>query len=162
MEDSSFPRQNPSPETPAVTRPGRNQTEAGPDKKKYKWKPSTMQILVLGYLAIILVGSFFLSLPISNREGVWTPYIDALLTATSATCVTGLVTLDTFIYWNWFGQILILLLIQIGGLGFMTFVTLSSSRSPRAVSLRAASSNSSNASSSSPSRWRSREPPCCP
>lgn len=135
MEDSSFPRQNPSPETPAVTKPGRNQTEAGPDKKKYKWKPSTMQILVLGYLAIILVGSFFLSLPISNREGVWTPYIDALLTATSATCVTGLVTLDTFIYWNWFGQILILLLIQIGGLGFMTFVTLFSFALGRRIGL---------------------------
>lgn len=94
-----------------------------------------MQILVLGYLAIILVGSFFLSLPISSRSGEWTPYIDSLLVSTSATCVTGLVTVDTYLYWNTFGQILILILIQVGGLGFMTFVTLFSFALGRRIGL---------------------------
>lgn len=106
-----------------------------PSKRKLKWKPSTMQILVFGYLGIILVGSFFLCLPISAKNGGWTPFIDSLLVATSATCVTGLVTVDTFLHWTTFGQIVIILLIQIGGLGFMTFVTLFSFALGRRIGL---------------------------
>ena len=123
-----------------------------------------MQILVLGYLGIILVGTFFLCLPISAKNNGWTPFIDSLLVATSATCVTGLITVDTYIHWTTFGQIVILLLIQIGGLGFMTFVTLFSlalgrriglfERGLMALSARAAYSGSSSASSSSHSRWK--------
>ena len=66
----------------------------------------------------------FLCLPFSTRDGNWTAPIDALFTATSATCVTGLVTYDTFTHWNLFGQLVILSLIQIGGLGFMTIISL--------------------------------------
>ena len=94
-----------------------------------------MQILVLGYLGIILVGTFFLCLPISAKNNGWTPFIDSLLVATSATCVTGLITVDTYIHWTTFGQIVILLLIQIGGLGFMTFVTLFSLALGRRIGL---------------------------
>ena len=94
-----------------------------------------MQILVLGYLGIILVGTFFLCLPISAKNGGWTAFIDSLLVATSATCVTGLITVDTFLHWTTFGQVVVLLLIQIGGLGFMTFVTLFSFALGRRIGL---------------------------
>lgn len=98
-------------------------------------KLSSAQILVLGYLGIILLGTFILCLPVSNRQGVWSPFVDALLTATSATCVTGLVVYDTFQYWNLFGQLVILFLIQVGGIGFMTFVTLFSFALGRRIGL---------------------------
>lgn len=78
------------------------------------------QMIVIGYCMIIFVGAGLLMLPVSTREGVSTPFIDALFTATSASCVTGLVIADTFRYWSAFGQCVILFLIQIGGLGFMT------------------------------------------
>ena len=106
-----------------------------PKRRKINWKPSTMQILVLGYLGIILMGTFFLCLPISAKNGGWTAFIDSLLVATSATCVTGLITVDTFIHWTTFGQVVIILLIQIGGLGFMTFVTLFSLALGRRIGL---------------------------
>lgn len=92
--------------------------------EKKKFNPSNAQIIALGYLITILFGSFLLSLPISSSTKIWTSYIDSLFTATSATCVTGLVVYDTFSYWSIFGQIVILLLIQIGGIGFMTIITL--------------------------------------
>ena len=82
------------------------------------------RIIVLGFIALIFVGAFLLCLPISNNDGEWLSFIDALFTATSATCVTGLVVVDTAINFNVFGQIVILLLIQIGGLGFMVAATL--------------------------------------
>jgi trk system potassium uptake protein TrkH len=63
-------------------------------------------------------------MPISSVDGTWTPFLDCLFTSTSATCVTGLVTLDTGSHWNYFGKTVIILLIQIGGLGFMSFATL--------------------------------------
>ena len=85
---------------------------------------SSWQFLALGYLVIILTGSLLLTLPISARDGCFTPYLDALFTATSATCVTGLVVVDTFLHWSLFGQIVILALIQIGGIGFMTVLTM--------------------------------------
>ncbi len=81
---------------------------------------STAQVVLLGFLAIILAGSILLSLPISSANGKPVSYIDALFTATTATCVTGLVTLPTVTTWSIFGQIVILLLIQTGGLGVIT------------------------------------------
>ena len=85
---------------------------------------SSWQFLTLGYLLIILAGSVLLSLPAASREGTWTPYLSALFTATSATCVTGLAVVDTFLHWSLFGQLVLLLLIQVGGIGFMTVLTL--------------------------------------
>lgn len=93
-------------------------------KKVHKLKLTPVQLLPLGFAIIILTGAVILSLPISSRSGQWTPFIDSLLTATSATCVTGLVVYNTLAHWNVFGQIVIILLIQIGGLGFMTMATL--------------------------------------
>lgn len=83
--------------------------------KHGKRKLSAWQFLVLGYLVVILTGGFLLSLPFASREGTWTNYLNALFTSTSATCVTGLVVYDTFTHWSLFGQIVILLLIQVGG-----------------------------------------------
>lgn len=77
--------------------------------------------IALGFLLIIIVGTFLLTLPISSRSREWTNPVNALFTATSATCVTGLVVFDTYQYWSIFGQIVIIILIQIGGLGFITF-----------------------------------------
>ncbi|MGF7396635.1 TrkH family potassium uptake protein [Thermoanaerobacterium thermosaccharolyticum] len=83
-----------------------------------------IQVLALGFAAVILVGTFVLMLPISSRNNNTTDFTTALFTATSATCVTGLVVVDTGTYWSRFGQTVIMLLIQIGGLGFMSFATL--------------------------------------
>lgn len=80
------------------------------------------QIIVLSFLSLILLGALALTLPISSRSGEWTSFIDSLFTATSATCVTGLVVFDTYTHWSPFGQAVILLLIQIGGLGVMTCI----------------------------------------
>ena len=84
---------------------------------------TTTQIIMLSFLAMILLGSLLLALPVSAADGVSVPYLDALFTATTATCVTGLVTLPTFSTWSIFGQIVILLLIQIGGLGVITIIS---------------------------------------
>ncbi len=86
-------------------------------------KISTWQLLALGYLFVILIGSALLVLPFATVEGESTNYIGALFTATSATCVTGLTPYATGMHWTLYGQIVILLLIQLGGLGFMTFVS---------------------------------------
>ena len=93
-------------------------------KQNKRRQLSSWQFLTLGYLLIILIGSLLLTLPISARDGCATPYIDALFTATSATCVTGLVVVDTFLHWSLFGQIVVLALIQVGGIGFMTVLTM--------------------------------------
>ena len=89
-----------------------------------KNKLSYIQIFALGFLAIILIGAILLCLPISSKSGKWTGFLDALFTSTSATCVTGLIVFDTFTYFSLFGQIVILLLIQVGGLGLMTFIAI--------------------------------------
>lgn len=81
------------------------------------------QVLVMGFAITILIGAFLLSLPISNENGQALPFIDALFTATSAVCVTGLVVVDTATTFSTFGEVVIMFLIQIGGLGFMTFGT---------------------------------------
>ncbi len=78
--------------------------------------------LCVGFLIIILAGALLLFLPFSSKSG-GTPFFDCLFTAVSATCVTGLVVADTFSNWTMFGQIVIMLLIQVGGLGFVTIIT---------------------------------------
>ena len=91
--------------------------------KKSKISLSTTQIILLSFLITILLGSLILALPISAADGNAVSYIDALFTATTATCVTGLITLPTVSTWSWFGQVVILILIQIGGLGVVTIMS---------------------------------------
>lgn len=97
---------------------------------------SSSQIIVLGFAAVVLLGALILSLPISSVDRTWTPFLDAVFTSTSATCVTGLVVLDTGSHWSLFGQAVILLLIQIGGLGIITMAALFTMLSGRQISLR--------------------------
>lgn len=82
------------------------------------------RLIAVGFLAIILLGSFLLALPVATWDGRPTPWLSCLFTATSATCVTGLVVVDTFLHWSPFGQGVILVLIQLGGLGFISLITL--------------------------------------
>ena len=91
---------------------------------KRNFKLKGVQILALGFILVILVGALILTLPISTTSGESTNFLDALFTATSAVCVTGLIVVDTGTYWNMFGQTVIMILIEIGGLGFMSFTTL--------------------------------------
>lgn len=93
-------------------------------------------VVALGFLIIILTGAVLLTLPISARSGEPTDFLDALFTATSATCVTGLVTVGTATHWSGFGQAVILLLIQIGGLGFMSLASIASFLTRRTITLR--------------------------
>lgn len=90
--------------------------------KKAK-RESPARTLVLGFLIIIAVGTLLLCLPAASKSGKFTSIFDCLFTATSAACVTGLVVVDTWAYWSIFGQIVIALLIQVGGLGFVTLIT---------------------------------------
>lgn len=83
-----------------------------------------VQILAIGFALVIFTGGTLLSLPISSASGEFTPFLDSVFTATSAVCVTGLVTLDTGTHWNYFGKTVIVILIEIGGLGFMSISTL--------------------------------------
>lgn len=92
-------------------------------KKKIKIDLSTTQTIMLSFLLAILAGSFLLALPGSSANGQAVSYIDALFTATTSICVTGLVTVPTFSAWSLFGQIVILFLIQIGGLGVVTIMS---------------------------------------
>lgn len=94
------------------------------------------QISAISFMSIILVGALLLTLPISSRSGEATPFIDALFTSASATCVTGLVVYDTYTHFSLFGQIVILSLIQIGGLGFMIIATLFSLMLKRKIGLK--------------------------
>lgn len=104
--------------------------------KAWMSRRARMQIIALGFLALILFGTFLLTLPISSNDGRPTGVLDALFTATSATCVTGLVRVDTWAHWNLFGQIVILAMIQIGGLGFMTVSVVFSLIMGRKIGLR--------------------------
>ena len=81
---------------------------------------SVSQIIVSIYIGLIIFGGLVLSLPMSSASGDWTGYLDALFTATSALCVTGLATLNTTTHWSPFGKMFLLLLIEVGGLGFIT------------------------------------------
>ncbi|WP_059170717.1 TrkH family potassium uptake protein [Bacillus sp. FJAT-27445] len=94
------------------------------------------KVLVLGFVVIILIGASILTLPISTADNEGLPFIKAFFTATSATCVTGLVVVDTGTTFSTFGQVVILLLIQIGGLGFMTFASLFAFILGKRISLR--------------------------
>lgn len=103
--------------------------------QKKKRKLTSFQIIVLGFSGVILLGTLLLMLPFSSREGIVTPASDALFTATSAVCVTGLIVHDTATYWSAFGQIVILLLIQIGGMGVITVAASFAMISGRKISL---------------------------
>lgn len=85
-----------------------------------KRRLSPVQIITLSFAAVVLVGTLLLMLPMSSRGGASVPFIDALFTSTSASCVTGLVVYDTFTQWTPFGQTVIICLIQIGGIGIIT------------------------------------------
>lgn len=89
------------------------------NNKKPKAKKSTTRLIAFGFAMIILIGSLLLTLPFANKSGQGN-FLNALFTATSATCVTGLVVADTYQNWTTFGQLVILCMIQVGGLGFMT------------------------------------------
>ena len=93
-------------------------------QRQRKAKLSSLQIIALGFFLIILAGTGLLMLPVSTQAPGGASFGDALFTATSATCVTGLVVRDTGTYWSTFGQVVIIALIQVGGLGFMTIATL--------------------------------------
>ncbi|MGD2197404.1 TrkH family potassium uptake protein [Lysinibacillus fusiformis] len=91
--------------------------------KSLKENLDPAKILVLGFAILIFIGAFLLTLPIATEDGKGLAFLDALFTATSATCVTGLVVVDTGDTFSLFGEMVILILIQVGGLGFMTFAT---------------------------------------
>lgn len=101
-------------------------------KKKHL---SSFQLIILGFAGVILFGAIILMLPVSSAEGVMTPFNQTLFTSTSAVCVTGLAVLDTGSYWSVFGQVVILLLIQIGGLGVVTVAVSVFMLSGRKISL---------------------------
>lgn len=90
---------------------------------KIKFKLSNAQIVAIGFMLAIFLGGVVLSLPISSAKGEFTPFIDALFTSTTSICVTGLVVVNTFEYWSFFGQVVILILIQLGGLGVVAVST---------------------------------------
>ncbi len=91
--------------------------------KKHRISLSTTHIILLSFLMAIVVGTLLLCLPISTSSGKATPFLNALFTATTSTCVTGLVVVPTVSYWSFFGQAVILILIQIGGLGIITIMS---------------------------------------
>ena len=103
-------------------------------RRKIRLRPTTMIIAMFGL--IILTGAVLLNLPIASRDGQSIGFLDALFTATSAGCVTGLIVADTYQQWSYFGQLVILALIQIGGLGFMTMATLVSLFFRRTITYR--------------------------
>ena len=96
---------------------------------------TSFQIIIIGFAAVIIIGALLLMLPVSSKVGVMTPFNEALFTSTSAVCVTGLVVQDTATYWSWFGQGIILILIQIGGLGVITIAVSFALLSGRKISL---------------------------
>ena len=100
-----------------------------------KRRLSSFQIIILGFAGVILFGALLLMLPISTTAGGVTPFNETLFTATSAVCVTGLVVQDTGSYWSAFGQVVILTLIQIGGLGVVTVAASLALLSGRKISL---------------------------
>lgn len=103
---------------------------------RYKFRFSPPQILLMGFVGLILIGTILLMLPIASTTGASLSFVDALFMSTSATCVTGLTVVDTGNYFSLFGQIVLILLIQIGGLGVMTMTTLFAVISGRRIQLR--------------------------
>lgn len=105
---------------------------------KHIWfqnKLSSFQIIILGFAGVIVLGALLLMLPISTQNGAVTPFSKTLFTATSAVCVTGLVVFDTASYWSGFGQLIILIMIQIGGLGVISVASFLSMLAGRKISL---------------------------
>lgn len=98
-------------------------------------KLSSFQIIILGFAGVIVLGALLLMLPIATQNGVITPFSKTLFTATSAVCVTGLVVFDTASYWSGFGQLIILIMIQIGGLGVISVASFLSMLAGRKISL---------------------------
>ena len=96
---------------------------------------TSFQVISLGFLSVILLGSLLLMLPIATKSGQCTSFLDALFTATSAVCVTGLIINDTATYWSLFGQGVILMLIQIGGMGIITIAIAIATVSGRKIGL---------------------------
>lgn len=90
-------------------------------KKEKELSPA--RTLAIGFFVIILIGALLLCLPFSSKSGSFTDFMDCIFTAASATCVTGISVAETYLHWSVFGQVVIMLLIQVGGLGFMTLVT---------------------------------------
>ncbi len=105
-------------------------------KERNSRRITTFQWIILGFAATILIGTVLLVLPVSSKSGAAAPFGDALFTATSAVCVTGLVVQDTAAYWSGFGQAVILALIQIGGLGVVTVAASFALLSGRKISLK--------------------------
>lgn len=103
---------------------------------KFMKRLSSSQIIILGFAAIILLGAFLLMLPFSTRDGRGADFNDALFTATSAVCVTGLIVRDTALYWSFFGQAVILALIQTGGMGVVTVAIAVAKMSGKTISLK--------------------------
>lgn len=103
---------------------------------KIQYKLTYVRIIALGYLLVIIAGTGLLMLPVATRQGNETDFLTALFTATSATCVTGLVVVDTYTHWSGFGHIIILLMIQVGGLGFMTMGVLFAMFLKKRITLR--------------------------
>ena len=92
--------------------------------RRHRLKMQPMQIIAIMFAAIILLGALLLTLPAASRSGESCGFLPALFTATSSTCVTGLILFDTWTQWSGFGQIVIISLIEIGGLGFMSAASL--------------------------------------
>lgn len=96
---------------------------------------SSSRTIIFGFAAVILTGTLLLMLPFSSKSGTATPFLDCLFTATSSSCVTGLVVHDTATHWSLFGQIIILLMIQIGGMGIVTMAILATMLSGKKINL---------------------------
>ena len=105
-------------------------------KKKFLKQFSSARIILLGFIIMIFVGASILSLPISSRSREFTPFIDTLFTATSASCVTGLIVYDTATHWSLFGKIIIIAMIQCGGLGVVTMLTVFTQVTGKKIGLR--------------------------
>ena len=105
-------------------------------KKKVLKQFSSARIILFGFIIMIFVGASILSLPISSRSREFTPFIDALFTATSASCVTGLIVYDTATHWSVFGKIIIIAMIQCGGLGVVTMLTIFTQVTGKKIGLR--------------------------
>ena len=105
--------------------------------KRVRWKGfSSPQVIISGFLLIVLLGAALLCLPVSSADRSFTRFSDALFTSVSAVCVTGLVTVDTATHWSLFGQMIILLLIQTGGMGVVTIAVAAAKLSGKRIGLR--------------------------
>ena len=101
-----------------------------------RFKLNPPRILALGFMLLIIIGALLLNLPIASQNGESIGFINALFTSASAVCVTGLVVVNTATHWTLFGQTVIILLIQMGGLGIMTMATIVAMISGRKISLK--------------------------